>query len=222
MHLVICKSAEAYGYSGEDVVIFASSLLPIVISNGTQFVLERGPTVNSLMASPLTRRSILLGIPIAAMLLLKPELSSAIEVDEFDALCEMTVGEYLRARDADTYCLLDDDLRELLDESPMLRGQQTRAYMNQSVSINAWNNGGGSVGYRFTFSCSESCSSLYALVTIGSYQKAFWGSGAYLSGSGIASGLARGTYSVVVTAFSPNPPTGSSSAYSQDWTSVTI
>lgn len=170
----------------------------------------------------LNRRSFLLGVPFVAALLLKPGLSRADETDEFDALCEMTVGEYLRARDADTYCLLDDDLRELLDESPMLRGQQTRAYMNQSVSINAWNNGGGSVGYRFTFSCSESCSSLYALVTIGSYQKAFWGSGTYLSGSGIASGLAGGTYSVVVTAFSPNPPTGSSSAYSQDWTSVTI
>ncbi len=94
--------------------------------------------------------------------------------------------------------------------------------MDQSVSINAWNNGGGSVGYRFAFSCSESCSSLYALVTIGSYQKAFWGSGTYLPGSGIASGLASGTHSVVVTAFSPNPPTGSSSSYSQDWTSVTI
>lgn len=38
-----------------------------------------------------------------------------------------------------------------------------------------------------------------------------------LSGSGTAYGLPSGTYSVVVTAYSPNPPAGYTSSYYQDW-----
>ena len=43
-----------------------------------------------------------------------------------------------------------------------------------------------------------------------------------LAGSGVASSLPSGTYRAVVTAFAPEPPVGMTSAYSQDWLTVSV
>ena len=124
---------------------------------------------------------------------------------------------------------LGTEFKSLLDSSQMFSQTPiSRAYLDQSVSISAWRTGAGSVGYSFSFTCSASCPSLYALVTVNNlstgstYSREFWGSGTSLSGSGTASGLSSGLCRAVVTAFAPEPPAGMSSYYSQDWSTVNV
>lgn len=146
-----------------------------------------------------------------------------------DCFENMTVGEYLRMFSPDVYQSLDPDFKDLLDSSPMYsKAPASRASLGQTVSISAWRAGSGAVGYNFSFSCSDWCPSLYALVTVTnlttnvSRSSEHWGSGLNLSSSGTLYGLGTGSCRAVVTAFSPEPPVGMSSYYSQDWYTVTV
>lgn len=146
-----------------------------------------------------------------------------------DPFANLTVGEYIRLFAPEVYDSLGTEFKSLLDSSQMFSQTPiSRAYLDQSVSISAWRTGAGSVGYSFSFTCSASCPSLYALVTVNNlstgstYSREFWGSGTSLSGSGTASGLSSGLCRAVVTAFAPEPPAGMSSYYSQDWSTVNV
>ena len=140
-----------------------------------------------------------------------------------------TVGEYLKTFSPQAYGELSPETRNLLDSSPMYsEASLLRTDLAQNVTISAWRSGVASISYSFRFSCSHSCSSLYALVTVTnlstgiSQSKEFYGSGTQLAGSGTVSGLPSGSYRAVVTAYPPVPPAGMEGYYSQDWADVSL
>lgn len=142
---------------------------------------------------------------------------------------DLSVGEYLNMFSPSVYAGLGSDLKELLDSSPMYSNAvDARAALQQSVWISAWNSSAGAVSFTFAFTCSDSCPSLYALVTVtnlstgASQQREYWGAGMSLSKAGTFYGFAPGSYRAVVTAFSPEPAFGTSSYYSQAWDNVEV
>lgn len=135
-----------------------------------------------------------------------------------------TVGEYLRAFNPDSYESMHSELKTLVDNSPMYSNPSSRADIGGSVSLNA-SGYGSTVSFNFLYTCSIPCDSLSAYVTVMRdaalvYDRTFYGAGNRLSGSDAAYGLQPGTYSVVVTAWSPKPPAGTTSSYVQDWQTV--
>ena len=174
----------------------------------------------------ISRRAFLL-LPAAVTLGVAAPLAKASEIA--DPFANLTVGEYIRLFAPEVFGSLGAELKSSLDSSRMYsQTPAPRAYLDQNVSISAWRAGAGSVGYSFSFTCSASCPSLYALVTVNNlstgstYSREFWGSGTSLRGSGTASGLSSGSCRAVVTAFAPEPPVGTTSYYSQDWSTVNV
>ncbi len=143
---------------------------------------------------------------------------------------ELSVGEYINLFAPGVYGMLDEDMKALLASSPMYSNPVTpREGLVQNLWVEAWNSSSGAVSYSFSFTCSRVCPTLYALVTITnlstgvSREQEYWGySTDKLSKSNTLYGFPSGSYRVVVTAFSPNPPVGMSSYYSQDWDNVTV
>lgn len=99
--------------------------------------------------------------------------------------------------------------------------------LGQWIELDAGSNT-NHIWYSFGFFTSESCDSLYALVTITNNTTGiiyehypFYGSGMSLYGNN-ALYVPSGTYNVVVTAIALKPPQGASSYYSQSIRTVYV